>query len=135
MCFRYHHGPVISRKLREGGYQNQCPSSSDRFHLHQQIPSHHHRQTAIFTPMVSHSQVPKSLKFNLKPIHQVAIILNFLFHITFYKSYTVWHFLKLVRSLVYIISSQDILFANQKGYSACIVVLPLPTFESCSFPN
>ena len=30
------------------------------------------------------TQVPKSLKFNLEPTHQVAMILNFLFDITFY---------------------------------------------------
>ena len=41
MCFRYHHGPVICHKLCEGGYQNQRPSSSDRCHLHKQMPSHH----------------------------------------------------------------------------------------------
>jgi len=29
---------------------------------------------------------------------------------------------------------QCILFANQRDYSSCIVVLPLPTFVSCSFP-
>jgi len=39
--------------LREGGYKNQRSSSSDRYHLHQQMPSHHHRQTAIFTPQPS----------------------------------------------------------------------------------
>ena len=41
----------------------------------------------------------------------------------------------LIFSLFYIISSQDILFANWKGYSSCILVLSLPTFVSCSFPH
>ena len=34
--------------------------------------------------MISHSKVPKSLKFNFEPIQKVAIISKLLFHITFY---------------------------------------------------
>ena len=40
-CFRSTYGPVFCRKLREGEYQNQRPSSSDHCHHHQQMPSLH----------------------------------------------------------------------------------------------
>ena len=48
------------------------------------IPKPAQRLLCDSLDMISHSQVPKSLKFNLKPIQKVAMILKFLFHITFY---------------------------------------------------